>query len=83
MERRLHEGPFNFARKRAFPKNSLAGESYQFYMGYSSSGKAVNERSAMQITAVYACARVPLKAIAGLPLHLYHDLPCDYYKRSV
>lgn len=64
--------PFNFARRRASPKNSLAGESYQFYMGYSSSGKAVNERSAMQITAVYACVRVLSEAIAGLPLHLYH-----------
>ena len=64
-------GPFNFKHKRGSPKNSLAGDSYQFYMGYSSSGKPVNEHSAMQITAVYACVRVLAEAIAGLPLHLY------------
>jgi HK97 family phage portal protein len=40
-------------------------------MGGSSSGKNVNERSAMQMTAVYACVRILSEAIAGLPLHLY------------
>ena len=40
-------------------------------MGGSSSGKIVNERSAMQMTAVYACVRILSEAIAGLPLHLY------------
>ena len=40
-------------------------------MGTSSSGKAVTERSAMQMTAVYACVRILSEAIAGLPLHLY------------
>lgn len=61
-----------FRRKaRADPKDSLAGDSYQFYMGYSSSGKTVTERSAMQITAVYACVRVLSEAVASLPLHLY------------
>ena len=40
-------------------------------MGTSSSGKAVTERSAMQMTAVYACVRILSEAIACLPLHLY------------
>ena len=40
----------------------------------SSSGKSVNERSAMQMTVVYAYVRILNEAIAGLPLHLYS---CD------
>lgn len=63
--------PFH-KRTRADPKDSLAGDSYRFYTGYSSSGKAVTEHSAMQITAVYACVRVLSEAVASLPLHLYH-----------
>ena len=63
-----------FRRKaRAEPKNRLSGDSYRFYTGYSDSGKAVTERSAMQITAVYACVRVLSEAVASLPLHLYRD----------
>ena len=55
------------------PKNSTAGSSYRFFMGGSTAGKNVNERSAMQMTAVYACVRILSEAIAGLPLHLYHS----------
>ena len=40
-------------------------------MGGSSSGKQVNERSAMQMTAVYSCVRILSEAVAGLPLHFY------------
>ncbi|MCX4337387.1 MAG: phage portal protein [Bacteroidales bacterium] len=40
-------------------------------MGNSTSGKRVNERSAMQMTAVYSCVRILSEAVAGLPLHLY------------
>ena len=32
--------------------------------------KSVNERSAMQMTAVYVCVRILSEATAGLPLHL-------------
>lgn len=64
---------FHFRKARADPKDSLAGDSYRFYTGYSSSGQAVTERSAMQITAVYACVRVLSEAVASLPLHLYRD----------
>ena len=62
-----------FSRKnksRGQPKDSLSGNNYRFYLGQSTSGKMVNERSAMQMTAVYSCVRVLGEAIAGLPLHL-------------
>ena len=52
-------------------RNATAGSAYSFFMGGSTAGKAVNERSAMQMTAVYACVRILSEAIAGLPLHLY------------
>ena len=58
-------------RSRDKPENRTVGSSYAFYLGSSSAGKAVTERSAMQMTAVYACVRILSEAIAGLPLHLY------------
>ena len=58
-------------KSRDKPQNRTPGSSFAFYMGGSSSGKFVNERSAMQMTAVYACVRILSEAIAGLPLHLY------------
>lgn len=56
---------------RASPKNSMFGSAYTFLFGQTSSGKTVNERTAMQTTAVYACVRVLAEAIASLPLHTY------------
>ena len=44
---------------------------YRFLMGPTAAGKTVNERSAMQLTAVYACVRILAEGVAGLPLHLY------------
>lgn len=58
-------------RSRDKPTNSTVGSRYAFYMGGSSSGKVVTERSAMQMTAVYSCVRILAEAVAGLPLHLY------------
>lgn len=58
-------------RSRDKPQNKTAGSSYTFFMGGSTSGKSVTERSAMQMTAVYACVRILAEAIAELPLHLY------------
>ena len=52
-------------------ENRTAGSAYTFYMGGSTSGKNVTERSAMQMTAVYSCVRILAEAVAGLPLHLY------------
>lgn len=39
--------------------------------GRTTSGKNVNERTAMRVTAVYVCVRILAKAIVGLPLHTY------------
>ena len=64
----LFDGLF---RSRDKPQNRTAGSSYSFFMGGTTSGKAVTERSAMQMTAVYSCVRILSEAIAGLPLHLY------------
>ena len=62
---------FSRFRSRDKPQNRTAGSSFAFYMGGSTAGKYVNERSAMQMTAVYACVRILSEAVAGLPLHLY------------
>lgn len=53
------------------PTNSTNGSSYRFLFGGSNSDKAVNERSAMQMTTVYACVRILSGSIAGLPVHIY------------
>lgn len=58
-------------KPRASPLNSLYGSAYSFFFGSTSSGKAVNERTAMQTTAVYACIRILAETIASLPLHIY------------
>jgi len=56
---------------RRAARNSLSGGSYAFFFGGTTSGKVVNERSAMQMTAAYACVRILAEAIASLPLHVY------------
>lgn len=53
------------------PQDSLGGSQYSFFFGRTTSGKPVNERTAMQMTAVYSCVRILSEAVAGLPLHLY------------
>ena len=58
-------------RSRNAPQNRTAGSGYTFYFGGTTSGKAVTERSAMQMTAVYSCVRILAEAVAGLPLNLY------------
>ncbi len=57
-------------KSRDKPQNSI-GSGWSFLFGSTSSGKTVNERTAMQTTAVYACVRILAEAIAGLPLHVY------------
>lgn len=61
---------FGFSQARDKPVNTVGGGP-SFLFGRTSSGKAVNERSAMQTTAVYACVRILSEAIASLPLHVY------------
>ena len=53
------------------PKDSYGSTAYSFFFGRSNSGKIVNERTAMQTTAVYSCVRILSEAIASLPVHLY------------
>ena len=60
-----------FLRIRDKPSNSLPGSAYSFFFGSTAAGQAVNERSAMQMSAVYACVRILSEAIAALPLHFY------------
>lgn len=63
---------FNYYnRKRKIPKNRTSGGNFSFYMGGTTSGKTVTERSAMQMTAVYSCVRILSEAVAGLPLQIY------------
>lgn len=52
-------------------KDALGGSRFSFFFGSSTSGKPVNERTAMQMTAVYSCVRILSEAVAGLPLHVY------------
>ena len=42
-----------------------------FSFGTANSGEKVDEQSAMQISAVYACVRLLAETVAALPLHLY------------
>lgn len=58
-------------KARDKPANATSGSAYRFFLGGSTAGKNVNERSAMQMTAVYSCVRILSEAVAGLPLHLY------------
>ena len=58
-------------RTRDAPTKRTSGSAYSFFMGNSTSGKRVNERSAMQMTAVYSCVRILSEAVASLPLHFY------------
>ncbi|MEA4923575.1 MAG: phage portal protein [Eubacteriaceae bacterium] len=58
-------------RSRDKPENRTAGNAFSFFLGNSTSGKRVTERSAMQMTAVYSCVRILSESIASLPIHVY------------
>ena len=58
-------------KARDAPQNRTNGSAYTFFMGGSTSCKRVNERSAMQMTAVYSCVRILSEAVASLPLHVF------------
>ena len=61
---------FGIGQARDKPVNT-AGSGYSFMFGRATSGKPVNERTAMQTTAVYACVRILAETVASLPLHVY------------
>ena len=83
------KGLFGFGQARDKPVDKAADAGYSFLFGRTTSGRPVNERTAMQTTAVYACVRILAEAIASLPLHVYeyqddggkklvHDHPLYY-----
>ena len=51
--------------------NNTLSTSKSIFWGGSSAGTNVNEITAMQTAAVYACVRVIAEAVASLPLHVY------------
>lgn len=80
---------FGFGQARDKPVDKAADAGYSFLFGRTTSGKPINERTAMQTTAVYACVRILAEAVASLPLHVYeyqddggkklvHDHPLYY-----
>lgn len=62
-------------RTRDKPENYYVGSDFRYLFGPSSSGKTVNEFTAMQTTAVYACVRILSETIAALPLQLFRYTP--------
>ena len=58
-------------KSRYKPTNRTNGSAYSFLMVGSSSGRRVNERSDMQMTAVYSCVLILSEAVVSLPLHVY------------
>lgn len=59
-----------FFRSRDKPTNYYSSSNYSFIFGGTTSGKNVNEFTAMQTTAVYSCVRILSEALASLPLHV-------------
>ena len=62
---------FGFGQARDKPADKAADAGYSFLFGRTTSGKPVNETTAMQTTAVYACVRILSEAVASLPVHVY------------
>lgn len=60
-----------FFKSRDKPTDYYTGSDYTFLFGPTTSGKSVNEFTAMQTTAVYSCVRILSEAIASLPLNVY------------
>lgn len=54
----------NLFRKPPLENKALTSGGYSFFFGPTSAGRSVTERSAMQMTAVYACVRILSEAIA-------------------
>lgn len=54
------------------PQNSVSAAP-AFFFGTSGAGKSVNERTAIQLSTVYACVRVIAETVASLPLHVHRN----------
>ena len=66
-------GLFNRSKSRDKPQNYSvsSGSRFGWLFGRSTSGKMVNEKTSMQVSAVYACVRVLSESLACLPLDLF------------
>ena len=59
-------------RARDKPKDAVSAAG-TFSFGYSGSGKSVNARTAIQVSAVYACVRVIAETVASLPFAVFEE----------
>ena len=57
-------------RSRDKPKDYLSVH-WPFLFGATATGRNVNERTSIQVTAVYACVRILSEAVASLSLNIY------------
>ena len=64
-----------FFKSRDKPQSYYIGTDFRYLFGPSTSGKTVNEFTAMQTTAVYACVRILAETLAALPLQMYRYTP--------
>lgn len=78
MKKGIFSGLFHSRDK---PQNRVGG-GWHFLFGGTTSGKAVNERTAMQTSAVYACVRILSESVAVLPLHVYLNKPDGSKERT-
>lgn len=53
----------------------VGGSRALWFFGKSTAGKNVNERTSMQVSAVYACVRILSESVASLPLNLFKYKP--------
>ena len=67
------KNPFSgLFKARDKPQNSVSS-ALAFFFSTSAAGKSVSPRTAVQMTAVYACVRVIAETVASLPLHIYES----------
>jgi HK97 family phage portal protein len=60
-----------FSRKKKPKVDNSLSTSRSIFWGGSTSGTVVNEITAMQTAAVYACVRIISESVASLPLHIF------------
>lgn len=58
-------------KSRDKPSNALSGNSHSFFVGQTTSGRRVNEKTAMTMSAVYSCVRILSETLASLSLQVY------------
>ncbi len=61
-----------FFRARDKPKDAVSAAT-TFSFGMTGSGKSVNARTAIQVSAVYACVRVIAETVASLPFSVFEQ----------